>query len=77
LRSAEILTVMQRDELTAYQIANLVVWVPEHGGVKYTDLASVAKIAAISETLAHLRALNIRKKVSNINRDNIVYYGII
>ena len=65
---------MQHDEMTAYDIANLVTWVPEHGGVKYADLSAVAKIAAISETLSHLRALNVRKKVSNINRDNIVYY---
>ena len=74
MRSAEILKVMQHDEMTAYDIANLVTWVPEHGGVKYADLSAVAKIAAISETLSHLRALNVRKKVSNINRDNIVYY---
>jgi glyoxylase-like metal-dependent hydrolase (beta-lactamase superfamily II) len=77
LRSAEIVNVMQRDELTAYQTANLVVWVPEHGGVKYADLSAVAKIAAISETLAHLRALNIRGKVINNHRNDIVYYRII
>jgi len=77
LRSAEIISVMQRDELTAYQIAKRVVWVPEHGGVKYDDLSSVAKVAALSETLAHLRALSVSKIVIGINRNDVVYYRII
>ena len=61
-RSAEILKAMQHQEMTAYQIANLVTWMPEQGGVKYADLSPVAKLAAISETLAHLKAMSVREK---------------
>ena len=74
MRSAEILKVLNHNEMTAYQISNLVTWMPEQRGVNFVDLMPIAKLAAISETLAHLKAMSIEKKVVSINHDSIVYY---
>ena len=74
MRSAEILKAMNHQEMTAYQIANLVTWMPEQGGVNYDGSDAFAKLAAVSETLAHLKAMSIEKKVISVNHDDIVYY---
>jgi glyoxylase-like metal-dependent hydrolase (beta-lactamase superfamily II) len=74
MRSAEILKVLNHNEMTAYQISNLVTWMPEQAGVNFIDLMPIAKLAAVSETLAHLKAMSIDKKVISINHDSIVYY---
>jgi glyoxylase-like metal-dependent hydrolase (beta-lactamase superfamily II) len=77
VRSAEILKAMNRQEMTAYQIAELVTWMPEQGGIKYADLKPVAQLSAVSETLAHLKAMSVDGKVTSVTRDNIVYYKYI
>ena len=74
IRSAEILKAMDHQEMTAFQIANLITWMPELGGVKHDTLMPVAKLAAVSETLAHLRAMSVENKVANMTRNDIVYY---
>ena len=74
MRSTEILKVLNHNEMTAYQISNLVTWMPEQRGVNFVDLMPIAKLAAVSETLAHLKAMSIEKKVVSINHDSIVYY---
>ena len=73
-RSAEILEAMKHTEMTAYQVANLVTWMPEQGGVKHDDLAPIAKLAAVSETMAHLKVMSVEKKVITSDHDDIVYY---
>ena len=50
---------MNQQEMTAYQIAELVTWMPEQGGVNYADLKPVAQLSAVSETLAHLKAMSV------------------
>jgi glyoxylase-like metal-dependent hydrolase (beta-lactamase superfamily II) len=77
IRSAEILKAMDGQEMTAYQIAHLVTWMPEQGGVDYTDLKPIAKLTAVSETLAHLKAMSTAKKVSSVTHNDIVYYQYI
>ena len=77
VRNAEILKAMNHQEMTAYQIAELVTWMPEQGGIKYADLKPVAQLAAVSETLAHLKAMSVDKKVTSETRDNVVYYKYI
>ena len=77
VRSAEILKAMNRQEMTAYQIATLVTWMPEQGGVNYADLKPVAQLSAVSETLAHLKAMSVDGKVTSVTRDNVVYYKYI
>ena len=77
MRSAEILKAMNHQEMTAYQIAERVTWMPEQGGIKYADLKPVAQLSAVSETLAHLKAISVDKKVTSETRDNVVYYKYI
>jgi glyoxylase-like metal-dependent hydrolase (beta-lactamase superfamily II) len=74
MRSAEILKAMNHQEMTAYRIADLVTWMPEQGGVKHEKLKPVAQLAAVSETLAHLRAMSVENKVTSTTHDGIVYY---
>jgi hypothetical protein len=47
---------------------------PEQGGVKHSNLSPIAKLAAVSETLAHLKAMSVEGKVTSENCDGIVYY---
>ena len=76
-RSAEILKAMNHREMTAYQIADLVTWMPEQGGGSHADLKPIAQLAAVSETLAHLKAMSTANKVTSLTRDGIVYYKYI
>jgi glyoxylase-like metal-dependent hydrolase (beta-lactamase superfamily II) len=73
-RTAEIQQALQGSEKTAYQLADVITWMPEQGGVKHAALSPVSKLAAVSETLAHLRALEAEKKVAAVKHDDIVYY---
>lgn len=73
-RSEEILNALNHTEMTAYEISNLITWMPELGGVKFADLMPFDKRNAVSETLAHLRAMSIAQKVASITQGSIVYF---
>jgi glyoxylase-like metal-dependent hydrolase (beta-lactamase superfamily II) len=73
-RNAEILKALKGGEKTPYQLADAITWMPEQGGVKHSSLSPIAKLAAVSETLAHLKAMSVEGKVTSENRDGIVYY---
>ncbi len=47
---------------------------PELGGVKFADLMPPDKRSAVSETLAHLRAMSILQQVTSVDQGSIVYY---
>jgi hypothetical protein len=65
---------MGHQEKTAYQLATAIKWMPEQGGVDYGDLSPVAKLSAVSETLAHLKAMAVEQKITSVIHDDIVYY---
>jgi len=73
-RNEEIIEVLKVEEKTAYQVSTKIIWMPVQGGVRFTDLSSWHKMMAISETLAHLKAMEIEGKVAQSFRDGIVYY---
>jgi glyoxylase-like metal-dependent hydrolase (beta-lactamase superfamily II) len=74
MRRKEILQALNHNEMTAYEISNLITWMPEIGGVKFADLMPFDKRSAVSETLAHLRAMSVDHKVTSVNQGSIVYY---
>jgi glyoxylase-like metal-dependent hydrolase (beta-lactamase superfamily II) len=74
IRSEEILKAMNHQETTAFQIATEIKWMPELGGVSHDKLMPVAKLAAVSETLAHLKAMSVENKVTSVTHNDIVYY---
>ncbi len=74
LRNLEILEAMKVRPETAYQISTQITWMPTLGGVSFQDLAPWDRRMAISETLAHLEAMRVNSRVSQVNRDNIIYY---
>ena len=74
LRNMEILEAMKTEPKTAYQVSTHITWMPELGGVRFRDLAPGDKRMAVSETLAHLKAMRVNNRVSTISRDDITYY---
>jgi glyoxylase-like metal-dependent hydrolase (beta-lactamase superfamily II) len=74
MRTAEILQTLNHNEMNAYQISWHITWMPEMGGVKFENLMPGDRRAAVSETLAHLKAMTVDGIVKTINKDHIVYY---
>jgi glyoxylase-like metal-dependent hydrolase (beta-lactamase superfamily II) len=74
IRTKEIMAAMGHQEKTAYQLATAIKWMPEQGGVDHGDLSPVAKLSAVSETLAHLKAMVVDQKITSVIHDDIVYY---
>ncbi len=73
-RNLEILETTKNEQKTAYQISTHITWMPTLGGVSFQDLAPMDKRMAVSETLAHLKAMRIEGKVVQVSRDSIIYY---
>jgi glyoxylase-like metal-dependent hydrolase (beta-lactamase superfamily II) len=75
-RSEEIMQGLGTDSKTAYEISNLITWMPQFGGVKFRDLMPMDQRAAVSETLAHLRALTVDGKIKVSIRNNVFHYQL-
>jgi glyoxylase-like metal-dependent hydrolase (beta-lactamase superfamily II) len=73
-RNSEIIRALDSRPLTAYEVSHVITWMPEFGGVKFDDLLPWDQRAAVSETLAHLRAMDVDGKVTSTRRDGIIYY---
>jgi glyoxylase-like metal-dependent hydrolase (beta-lactamase superfamily II) len=76
-RSLEILQSLNHRALTAYQVSSYITWMPEMGGVKFENLMPGDKRAAVSETLAHLKAMSEDNRLKILNQNGIVYYQSI
>lgn len=74
MRTDEILHTLNHTAMTAYQISGHITWMPEMGGVKFENLMPGDRRAAVSETLAHLKAMTVNGIVKTVNKDHIVYY---
>jgi glyoxylase-like metal-dependent hydrolase (beta-lactamase superfamily II) len=74
VRSDEIIEGLGTGAKTAYEISNLITWMPEFGGVRFRDLMPMDQRAAVSETLAHLRAMTVDGRVKVTTRNSIFYY---
>ncbi|HEX9897083.1 MAG TPA: MBL fold metallo-hydrolase [Dehalococcoidales bacterium] len=74
VRSDEIMQGLGTGSKTAYEVSNLITWMPQFGGVRFHDLMPMDQRAAVSETLAHLRALTVNGKIKIITRNNMFYY---
>ncbi len=73
-RDTEILAMLEVEPKTAYQVSSGITWMPNQGGVKFPDLSTWHQRMAVSETLAHLKVMEIDGRVSKISRDDVVYY---
>ncbi len=76
VRNREILAALSDGALTAYQISNHITWMPELGGVNFQNLMPGDKRAAVSETLAHLKAMSVENRVISNTRNNVIYYKL-
>ncbi|HXX59053.1 MAG TPA: MBL fold metallo-hydrolase [Dehalococcoidales bacterium] len=75
-RNREILGCLQNGPLTAYQVSQCITWMPDKGGVKFYELNTWARVSAVSETLAHLRAMAINGTLKTITTDGIISYAL-
>jgi glyoxylase-like metal-dependent hydrolase (beta-lactamase superfamily II) len=73
-RISEILEALKTKPKTAYQISNEITWMPELGGVGFQNLTMWDKRMAVSETLAHLKAMEVDTIVYKFPRNSIIYY---
>ncbi|MDD5190231.1 MAG: MBL fold metallo-hydrolase, partial [Dehalococcoidales bacterium] len=74
VRKGEIMKALDSTGLTAYQISNSITWMPDMGGVKFENLWAGEKRAAVSETLAHLRAMEVDGQVRSQEKQGVTYY---
>lgn len=74
VRNSEIMQTVESNPTTAYEISRHITWMPELGGVHFDDLMPGDKRAAVSETLAHLRAMTVSGRVKTVTRNGVYYY---
>jgi len=74
VRNGEIIAALGDGDRTAFEISNYITWMPQLGGVKFRDLMPGDQRAAVSETLAHLRAMVINSRVKVTTRNGIFHY---
>ena len=73
-RNSVILEAIGAKPKTAYQIAKVILWMPELGGVGWQDLSPGDKTMAVSETMSHLESMRFGGKVNKSYEDSIIYY---
>ena len=74
VRNQEIIAAFKSSPMTAYQLSGHITWMPSLGGVKFHSLMPGDKRAAVSETLAHLRAMELGGRVKSSTHDGIIHY---
>ena len=74
-RLNELLTVLDNEEKTAFDISCLMSWTGMDGITTWgIDLPSQQQMGAIGETLAHLELLEQEKVVEKVPRNSLIYY---
>ncbi|MFC2069888.1 MBL fold metallo-hydrolase [Chloroflexota bacterium] len=73
-RISEITGTIESGPKTAYQISDGITWMPDFGGIQFMDLTPWTRRMAVSETLAHLKAMEVEGKVNKFTEDGIIYY---
>ena len=75
-RNSEIESAINSGPKTAYQISDAVTWMPDFGGVSFKDLTPWLRRMAVSETLAHLKFMEVEGTVEKNRIDDIIYYRL-
>jgi glyoxylase-like metal-dependent hydrolase (beta-lactamase superfamily II) len=75
-RNDEIMAAMVTGPKTAYQVAELITWMPTSGGVKFHNLAHWDQRMAVSETISHVQSLRGAGAIERYGRDGVVYYQL-
>ncbi len=74
LRNSEIIATINKEPKTAYQIASEITWMPELGGTRFPNLTPWDRRMAMSETLAHLEAMRVKGRLSQVSVNSYVCY---
>jgi len=73
-RNAQILSALNSESKTAYQIANEIPWVDDVNSVSLDKLDSWNRRMAVLETMSHLEAMRANREVDRFSRDDIIHY---
>jgi len=73
-RNSEILESIKTEPKTAYQMSAEIAWKSEPSGASFQNLDLWEKKMAVTETLAHLEAMRVDRRVDKSLRDSIIYY---
>jgi len=74
LRNTLILSVLNSESKTAYQIAHELPWVDDVNGVSLDKLDHWNRRMAILETMSHLEAMRANREVDRFSRGDIIHY---
>ena len=74
-RDAEIMSAFDGEAKTAYEVSQVITWMPSLGGKKFEELSHWDKRMAVMETLAHLKVMKDNGKVATSSKDDTVYYN--
>ena len=73
-RNREILAALNGERRTAYQVAQIIPWNTK--GVAWDDLALWTRRSAVTETLAHLKAMQVEGLVTSAIEEGCFWYGV-
>lgn len=74
-RSCEILSTLQNQAKTGYQISNELAWVRNGKQVRYQDMNALDRWISMLNTLAHLESMRAKRKVEKVvNKNNTISY---
>ena len=73
-RNSEILTRIEAEPKTAYQIAEGITWSTDTAGDGWQNLSEWDKRLAVLETLSHLEAMRADDRVDKLSENGIIYY---
>ncbi len=74
VRDAEIIAGLEGQTKTAYEISQVITWMPTLGGRKFEELVPWDKRMAVMETLAHLKVMKDKGIVETFSKDDVIYY---
>ena len=74
LRNAQILSALNPESKTAYQIANEITWVDDANGISLDKLDHWNRRMAVLETMSHLEAMRANREVDRFSQDDIIHY---
>lgn len=73
-RKDQILAVLEKGPLTAFDIASKIAWIPQKGGVPWEKLDVMNRRLALLETWAHLRLLEDERKTTTFVKGDLIFY---
>jgi glyoxylase-like metal-dependent hydrolase (beta-lactamase superfamily II) len=73
-RYSEIIEAINSGARTAYEISHGITWLPDFGGIPFMELTPWTRRMAVSETLAHLKAMEVEGIIQEVSDNGMVHF---